>query len=675
MKKALILTLLALAVCCAFFDAAAGTEICDDDTFLTYLAIRREEGASSFEMQTSVDYFADLRADDFRLLRRLALKAGAGDPSLRYTEKGKLLFSDIKWQTPRAFDCRTAQEVTAAMNICLQNGLDSFQLICEDEMLQFLIDEDGLYPCAAAAGIQSLSVQYNRNVGVIYAEDVVSLSLPWAHAADTNQFILAAEAFFKGGDSRFCIVFDPDFYEKLTQDPEAERMMYALSQMETWQSVTMPAFCRTEYSSVVFSDSPRLICESQPDIPEAIQQMGIIGAEEFRLILYPELFSEISGNDFAVLHRLEAEGGMTASDLRYSSERCILFYSGASIRANAKLLSTVSEAVACLEEAAGRGEKEITLFCSNDLYALLLRDTMYEAQKERDMSPIYDLIAGAGIYDYTFTHSAVTGIIQLEVRSYYAGTALLQAVLRGDEDALNARERETLDAARIMAASCADPDPMKTALNIHNSLCRSITYTIDDSTDEDDTAIGALMNGQANCDGYSDAFLLTGSLCGLEIRYQHGDTYERDTPSETQSEEATHMWNLLRLNGSWRAVDVTWDDSEDDTPRLTWFNIGQDRLELTHIRNAETALPLLPRTDPDTRPQGEYMVNSAREALTAIHTAFSLHLPAFSLVFTEPDAAADHEAVLEGVRQLAPGSFYWSWSERVQEMRISNIQY
>ena len=102
MKKAYACILLALAICCAFFAVRAEESVGDDNAFLTCMAILRQEGASSFSVQTTRDYFASLKADDFRLLRRLALKAGAAEPSLQYTQDGKLLFSGVRWQTPRA---------------------------------------------------------------------------------------------------------------------------------------------------------------------------------------------------------------------------------------------------------------------------------------------------------------------------------------------------------------------------------------------------------------------------------------------------------------------------------------------------------------------------------------------------------------------------------------------
>ena len=59
------------------------------------------------------------------------------------------------------------------------------------------------------------------------------------------------------------------------------------------------------------------------------------------------------------------------------------------------------------------------------------------------------------------------------------------------------------------------------------------------------TAYSCIVLGKAQCSGYADAFLQTAKLCGLEPRYVCN---------------ATHAWNLLKLDGDWYHVDVTWED-------------------------------------------------------------------------------------------------------------------
>lgn len=65
------------------------------------------------------------------------------------------------------------------------------------------------------------------------------------------------------------------------------------------------------------------------------------------------------------------------------------------------------------------------------------------------------------------------------------------------------------------------------------------------------TGYGALVNGLAVCDGYSNAFYRLCSVCGIEANIVSGtvDTGEG------------HEWNMVKLDDGWYWVDVTWADA------------------------------------------------------------------------------------------------------------------
>lgn len=62
---------------------------------------------------------------------------------------------------------------------------------------------------------------------------------------------------------------------------------------------------------------------------------------------------------------------------------------------------------------------------------------------------------------------------------------------------------------------------------------------------ENATAYSCIVNGEAQCAGYADAFLQMAKSCGLKARYVSN---------------STHAWNLIQLEGDWYHVDVTWED-------------------------------------------------------------------------------------------------------------------
>lgn len=66
-----------------------------------------------------------------------------------------------------------------------------------------------------------------------------------------------------------------------------------------------------------------------------------------------------------------------------------------------------------------------------------------------------------------------------------------------------------------------------------------------------DTIYGALVRKKALCEGYTKAFSYLCNLAGIENVIVTGETYVR------------HMWNMVKLNGNWYHVDVTWDKPDD----------------------------------------------------------------------------------------------------------------
>ena len=59
------------------------------------------------------------------------------------------------------------------------------------------------------------------------------------------------------------------------------------------------------------------------------------------------------------------------------------------------------------------------------------------------------------------------------------------------------------------------------------------------------TAIGALFEGKAICDGYSDAMAFFLDKIGVENIKVTNDE---------------HVWNVVKINNTWYHIDITWDD-------------------------------------------------------------------------------------------------------------------
>ena len=127
---------------------------------------------------------------------------------------------------------------------------------------------------------------------------------------------------------------------------------------------------------------------------------------------------------------------------------------------------------------------------------------------------------------------------------------------------------------------------------LHDWLCAHVNYKA--MPEERPTlprvcgAVGALVDGEANCQGYSDAFRLLAALAGLEVRKQSG----------VDGNGELHDWNVVRLNGKWYIVDTTWDDIEDgDGWHYAYMNAGRDVCDYSWDE-ARCVAPVSGTTDP-----------------------------------------------------------------------------
>lgn len=90
------------------------------------------------------------------------------------------------------------------------------------------------------------------------------------------------------------------------------------------------------------------------------------------------------------------------------------------------------------------------------------------------------------------------------------------------------------------------------------------------------TAVGALVDGQAVCEGYARGMQYLLQRAGIECSLVTGIN-EKNEP---------HMWNLVTINGRNYHLDPTWDDV-DDRIRYTFFNVTTDSITRTHTIDAD----------------------------------------------------------------------------------------
>ena len=89
---------------------------------------------------------------------------------------------------------------------------------------------------------------------------------------------------------------------------------------------------------------------------------------------------------------------------------------------------------------------------------------------------------------------------------------------------------------------------------IDDYLCDTVYYPDEPYISYDYIPYGALIDGRAVCDGYARATKILCDYVDLECIYVHG--YCGDNP-----DEGGHAWNLVKIDGSYYQLDVTWNDA------------------------------------------------------------------------------------------------------------------
>lgn len=114
-------------------------------------------------------------------------------------------------------------------------------------------------------------------------------------------------------------------------------------------------------------------------------------------------------------------------------------------------------------------------------------------------------------------------------------------------------------------------------LALHDWICKTTTYDHDAATDPDAhplafTAYGALVEGKAVCEGYARAAQLLLNTFGIEATLVIG----------TDQTKSDHMWNLVKIDGKWYHLDLTWDD-DDAAYYHYYFNLSDTLIGRDHI--------------------------------------------------------------------------------------------
>ena len=176
--------------------------------------------------------------------------------------------------------------------------------------------------------------------------------------------------------------------------------------------------------------------------------------------------------------------------------------------------------------------------------------------------------------------------------SYYLNDKSIKIVTKihmycyaGREETALAKQKYDSAADKLIAGITPDMPEFERELILHDRLADHIAYEDGDRVHD---AYGALVDGKAVCDGYTKAFQYLLQRVGIQSFMVTGI-----------GNGVKHAWNIVRIDGKYYNVDLTWDDQKSDII-YTYFNITDEEIKsLSHIldKESEDFAPVCTSTD------------------------------------------------------------------------------
>ncbi len=147
-------------------------------------------------------------------------------------------------------------------------------------------------------------------------------------------------------------------------------------------------------------------------------------------------------------------------------------------------------------------------------------------------------------------------------------------------DSVNEAVDETIEDAGITD----DMTDYEKALRLHDVLDEYIEYDV--YAENRRNIYGALINGQAVCEGYCESYNYILTLVGVWAYRVTGSSLDQD-----------HAWSMVRMNGNYYHVDLTWDDTSGTTKIHNYFGLTDEAISEDHIVKMNYPLPACTATE------------------------------------------------------------------------------
>ena len=214
-----------------------------------------------------------------------------------------------------------------------------------------------------------------------------------------------------------------------------------------------------------------------------------------------------------------------------------------------------------LVEGLGKAETKIYVYDGN--YPVTNKDLSNILEIVLNDYPQYFWIDNG--YTYSYNSTSV-----LSISPYYQSTATNLEV---------SKEKFETGIDELIEGIDASMSEFERELIVHDRLAEKVVY--DMGATNAHSAYGAIVDGKAVCDGYSRAFQYAMYKLGIQCQTVTGT-----------SNGGGHAWNLIRVDGKYYYMDLTWDDkTESSQLYYGYFNLPLSEMDNDHTLEMFIELP------------------------------------------------------------------------------------
>lgn len=166
------------------------------------------------------------------------------------------------------------------------------------------------------------------------------------------------------------------------------------------------------------------------------------------------------------------------------------------------------------------------------------------------------------------------------IRTTIMGTfCKIEYILTPEEYAQRKAELDEACAEFLRSIEGID-DQWKKELIIHDFVIDNCKYKHVDGDLTYSSAYGAIVNGEAACEGYAKAAKYLFDAAGIESGVVSG------TVDDPDGNPGSHMWNVVKFGDDFYHLDLTWDDPVNDAGEqmklYAYFNVSDEAIAGTH---------------------------------------------------------------------------------------------